>query len=83
MSLPPTPPGDRLPSATTPKKSRTATAIRFPEEVHERLRDAADERDLSINWLVVKAVEDFLDRLIPVDELRLTRDAPSTKEHPS
>jgi predicted HicB family RNase H-like nuclease len=55
------------------RKGRTATAIRFPETVHERLREAADERDLSINYLVVKAVEDFLERLIPANELRLTR----------
>jgi predicted transcriptional regulator len=56
-----------------PTKSRTTTAIRFPDTLHERLKDAADERDLSINFLVVKAVEDFLDRLIPAGELRLTR----------
>ena len=56
------------------KSQRTATAIRFPEHLHERLRTAADERDLSVNFLVVKAVEEFLDRLIPAHELRLTRD---------
>ena len=39
-------------------KPRTTTAIRFPDEVHERLKQAADERDLSINFLVVKAVEE-------------------------
>jgi predicted transcriptional regulator len=55
------------------RKSRTTTAIRFPDEVHERLRSAADEREFSINFLVVKAVEDFLERLIPADELKLTR----------
>ena len=54
-------------------KARTTTAIRFPEELHERLKQAAEERDLSINFLVVKAVEDFLDRLLPVEEFRLTR----------
>lgn len=53
---------------------KSATAIRFPEELHERLRVAADERHFSINFLVVKAVEDFLARLIPADELKLTRD---------
>lgn len=64
-----------MPVATMKDAStRSATAIRFPEELHERLRVAADERHYSINFLVVKAVEDFLDRLIPVDELRLTRD---------
>lgn len=60
--------------ATPPRTDRTATAIRFPEDLHDRLRTAAGERDLSINYLVVKAVEDFLGRLIPADELRLTRD---------
>ena len=55
------------------KKQRLTTAIRLPEDLHRRLREAADERDLSINYLVVKAVEEFLENLIPVDELRLTR----------
>ena len=58
-------------------KDRTTTAIRFPDEIHERLRVAADERDLSINYLVVKAVEEFLHNLIPVEELTLTRRAPA------
>lgn len=55
-------------------RARTTTAIRFPEELHDLLRTAADERDLSINYLVVKAVEDYLPRLKPASELRLTRD---------
>jgi predicted transcriptional regulator len=49
------------------------TAVRFPKETHTRLTQAAEERDLSVNWMVNRAVEDFLDRLIPVEELRLTR----------
>lgn len=59
--------------ATKTKKPRTATAIRFPEELHDELARAAEERDLSINYLVVKAVEDYLPRLIPADELSLAR----------
>ena len=55
-------------------KSRMTTAIRFPPELHEALRTAAEDRDLSINYLVVKAVADYLPRLIPADKLRLTRD---------
>ena len=47
-------------------KPRTTTAIRFPEEMHKQLQKAAEERDLSINFLVVKAVEDFLPRLAPL-----------------
>ena len=52
--------------------SRTVTAVRLPEELHRELRTAADDRDLSINYLIVKAVEEFLPRLIPAEELRLT-----------
>jgi predicted HicB family RNase H-like nuclease len=63
-------------TATSTKKATdiSATAIRFPTQLHDQLRMAADERHLSINYLVVKAVEDFLSRLIPADELKLTRD---------
>jgi predicted transcriptional regulator len=57
----------------TTSKARTTTAIRFPDALHERLKEAAEERDLSINFLVVKAVEEFLERLVPADEFRLTR----------
>lgn len=60
-------------SAARPKSDRTVTAVRFPEEMYARLRQAAEERDLSMNYLVVKAMEEFLERLIPADELRLTR----------
>jgi len=37
------------------------------------LRAAADERGVGVNFLAVKALEDFLDHLVPVDELVLTR----------
>lgn len=59
----------------TERKQRTTTAIRFPEPLHEKLKEAAEERDLSINFLVVKACEDFVKNLIPADEIRLTRSA--------
>jgi predicted transcriptional regulator len=53
---------------------RTATAVRFRPEVYEALAAAAAERDVSMNWLVNKAVEDYLPRLLPVDEIKWTRD---------
>jgi predicted HicB family RNase H-like nuclease len=59
--------------STQTAKQRTATAIRFPDGLHDQLKAAAEERDLSINYLVIKAVEQFLPRLIPADELTLTR----------
>ena len=55
------------------KEKRVTTAIRVPERLHEQLVQAAQERDLSVNYLVVRAIEDFLERLIPAEELRLTR----------
>jgi hypothetical protein len=51
------------------KDTRTTTAIRFPVALHDALAKAAADRDLSINYLVIRAVEDFLPRLIPADEL--------------
>ena len=50
------------------------TAIRFPEELHERLREAAESFGLPINFIVVKAMEEFLDHMIDPTEFRLTRD---------
>lgn len=49
-------------------------SLRVPTELHERLVEAAQERLVSVNWLAVKAISDFMDRLIPVDELALTRE---------
>lgn len=38
------------------------------------LREEAEARGVStVNWLLTRAVEDFLERLIPAEELRLTR----------
>lgn len=52
---------------------RNSTALRFPPDLYEELALAAQERGLSINRLVVEAVRDFLPRLIPVEEWKLTR----------
>jgi predicted transcriptional regulator len=57
------------------RKPRMSTAIRFPPGLHAQLEQAAADRDLSINYLVVKAVQDFLPRLIPAEEFSLTREA--------
>ena len=42
--------------------------VRVPVELGERLRVAAEERVVSQNLLVVKAIEFYLERLVPVDE---------------
>lgn len=52
---------------------RVSTSIRLPVDLHQRLSVAAEEREVSVNYLVNKAIADFLDRLIPADEIMLTR----------
>jgi hypothetical protein len=63
----------RAPKRTI-KPPRTSSAVRFPDDLYDRLVAAANERDVSVNFLVSKAVEQFLDRLIPANEMRWTRD---------
>ena len=50
--------------------------IRFkiPAELKERLDTAAEERLFSSNKLAELAIEHFLERLVPVSELNLTRE---------
>lgn len=59
--------------------NRSATAIRLSPELLERLRSAAAERGISMNLLITKAVEELLDNLIPVAELRYTRPREANK----
>lgn len=52
---------------------RVNVPVRMPSDLRDRLAAAAAERDLSANWLACRAIEEFLDRLIPVDQLTWTR----------
>lgn len=59
-----------------PKKydhERVTTAIRMSEDLQRRLRTAADERDISVNLLAVKAITDYLDHLVPTEEILQVR----------
>ncbi len=42
-------------------EKRIATAVRLPEKVHEELQRQADQRDVSVNFLVVRAVQQYLE----------------------
>lgn len=53
--------------------TRTSTMVRFDPDLHARLTEAAAERDVSMNWLVNRAVARYLDDLVPVDQIVLTR----------
>lgn len=57
---------------------RISTALRLPRDLHARLTEAADERDISANWLMTKAIADYLDRLLPADEIVWTQDRSGT-----
>lgn len=56
----------------TPKR-RVSVPIRMPVDLHAKLKQAAEERDVSANFLATRACEDFLKRLIPPDEIQWTR----------
>lgn len=47
--------------------------LRLPPELKDALRQAAEDRDVSMNWLALRLIDDGLKRLVPVSELRLTR----------
>lgn len=48
---------------------RRATAVRLPPALHQQLREAAAERQVSANLLVEQAIAEYLDRLVPVEQL--------------
>jgi hypothetical protein len=50
-------------------EDRVTTAVRLPPDLHRQLRAAADERQVAVNLLVIKALQDYLPRLTPVDQL--------------
>jgi len=58
---------------------RKSLQIRVPVELHERVRQAAAERDLSMNYLYVRACQWFVDRLIPASDIQWTQ--PEDPDH--
>jgi predicted transcriptional regulator len=57
-----------MPSDAT--DARVATAIRLPKHLHEALRLHAEARDVSVNFLIVRAVNDFLEQLPTPEQLQ-------------
>lgn len=53
-------------------RSRVSTAIRLPADLHAELQGCAEERDVSVNFLVTRAVEHYLRQLPPADPLQTT-----------
>ncbi len=72
-----------------PKKyheRRVTTAVRLPERLHRELETTADDRDTSINHLMVKAAEFYLrhlPRLEPVIVVDSGTQAPFSSPEPA
>lgn len=45
---------------------RVTTAVRIPAEIHEKLREEAEARDVSLNYLLVRGAQLVLERLTPL-----------------
>ena len=58
---------------------RVTTAIRLPTSLHGELQCAASERDVSVNFLVTRAVSAYLAQLPPADA-DLSLDAKATAQ---
>lgn len=52
--------------------NRITKAVRISPELDGRLKAAARERGISVNLMMNMAFEDFLDRLVPLDQLLKT-----------
>ena len=51
----------------TYQEERVQVGARFPESLYRRLQDEAERRDTSVNFLVCRALETYLDNLPPLD----------------
>lgn len=47
---------------------RVATSIRLPRDLLDRLTEEAEWRDLSVNYLITKAVSRYLAGLKPLED---------------
>jgi hypothetical protein len=50
------------------EENRIPTAVRIPESLHRRLQLTAAEREISVNLLIIRAIERHLDLLAPLED---------------
>jgi predicted HicB family RNase H-like nuclease len=53
-------------------EARVTKALRISHDMDTRLKAAARERGISVNVLINAALDDYLNRLLPMDELLRT-----------
>lgn len=70
-----TPYPGHMPRPKLYEEKRIPTAVRIPESLHRQLQAVADEREVSVNLIIVKAIEKHLEQLPPVDDLVTHRSA--------
>ncbi|MEA2492803.1 MAG: hypothetical protein QOJ29_714, partial [Thermoleophilaceae bacterium] len=54
------------------EEDRVTKAVRVSPELDQQLKEAARQRGVSVNLLMNIAVEEYLKRLLPVEELLRT-----------
>lgn len=55
------------------RHAQRQTVVRLPDPVWEKLQQAAEDHSVSVNWLIVKGITEFLNHLIPAEEMKWTR----------
>ena len=53
-------------------EERITKAVRISADLDGRLKEAAQQRDVSVNLLITTALEDYLERLVPVEQVLKT-----------
>ncbi len=53
--------------ANRKSENRTPTALRLPDSLRKKVHAVAEERGTSVNHLVIKALELYLEALPPID----------------
>jgi hypothetical protein len=57
------------------EEKRIPTAVRIPESLHRQLQAAAEEREISVNLIIVRAIKKHLEQLPSVDEIPTDKSA--------
>jgi hypothetical protein len=58
-------------------EDRVTTAVRIPKDLYTKLKREANERDSSLNHLLVRAAEYYLDRLPPLEPVAVDDSLPT------
>ena len=57
------------------EERRVPTAVRIPESLHRQLQEVAEEREISVNFLIIRAIKKHLEQLPSIDDVATDRSA--------